>query len=506
MNLYKLQNGSDIRGVALEGIEGESVNLTEVEVSKIAKGFKVFLSKKFNKEVLKIAVGSDSRLSSPTLKAAICKALSEMGCEVFDCHLASTPSLYMSTKFEELKCDGAIMITASHLPYNRNGMKFFDIDGGLNKLNIKEILDYAHNEYDVLSGSVKEVDLISLYSDYLNDIIKKRVNSPTNYELPLKGLKIVVDAGNGVGGFYATKILKPLGADIEGSQFLEPDGTFPNHIPNPEDEEAMKAITSAVLNNKADLGLIFDTDVDRSSAVFSSGQEVNRNGIIALAASIVSEDYPNTTIVTDSVTSDELAHFINHDLKCKHHRFKRGYKNVIDEAVRLNNEGIDAQLAIETSGHAALKENFFLDDGAYLATKIVIKAAKMHIENRKLDELIKDLKMPLEEKEIRLKITNTDFQTYGSSLINEFLEYANNSSEYNVAENNYEGVRVSFDQENGNGWALIRQSLHDPILPINIESNTNGGTKQIALKLLAFLDKYEMIDITNLKEYTKKTS
>ncbi|KAG2381180.1 uncharacterized protein HKW66_Vig0254970 [Vigna angularis] len=110
---------------------------------------------------------------------------------------------------------------------------------------------------------------------------------------------------------------------------------FPNHIPNPEDKTAMKAITQAVLDNKADLGIIFDTDVDRSAAVDFTGREFNRNRLIALMAAIVLEEHPGTTIVTDSVTSDGLTTFIEKKLGGKHHRFKRGYKNVIDEAIRL---------------------------------------------------------------------------------------------------------------------------------------------------------------------------
>uniref|UniRef100_A0ACD6ARG0 Uncharacterized protein n=1 Tax=Avena sativa TaxID=4498 RepID=A0ACD6ARG0_AVESA len=131
------------------------------------------------------------------------------------------------------------------------------------------------------------------------------------------------------------KVLKPLGAVTSGSQFLEPDGLFPNHIPNPEDKAAMEAITQAVLNKNADLGIIFDTDVDRSAAVDSSGRELNRNRLIALMSAIVLEEHPGTTVVTDSVTSDGLTTFIEKKLGGKHHRFKRGYKNVIDEAIRL---------------------------------------------------------------------------------------------------------------------------------------------------------------------------
>ncbi len=105
-------------------------------------------------------------------------------------------------------------------------------------------------------GSISNFDLISRYGAHLVDYIRKHVNHPTAYNTPLDGLNIIVDAGNGAGGFFADKVLKPLGADIGGSQFLEPDGMFPNHVPNPEDSEAMKSIQEATIKTNADLGII----------------------------------------------------------------------------------------------------------------------------------------------------------------------------------------------------------------------------------------------------------
>lgn len=165
----------------------------------------------------------------------------------------------------------------------------------------------------------------------------------------------MVDAGNGVGGFYADQVLAPLGADVSGSQFLEPDGMFPNHIPNPENKGAIDAASKMVLDSSADLGLIFDTDVDRMGCIGATGQEINRNTLVALAAAIVLEDHPGTTVVTDSLTSDGLRTFIEQDLGGKQLRYRRGYKNVIDKSIELNKSGVDSALAIETSGHAALR-------------------------------------------------------------------------------------------------------------------------------------------------------
>jgi phosphomannomutase len=177
-----------------------------------------------------------------------------------------------------------------------------------------------------------------------------------------EGLKIIVDAGNGSGGFFAGKVLAPLGADFSGSQFLEPDGNFPNHVPNPEDSTAMTFICNAVKREKADLGIIFDTDVDRFAIVDASGQPINRNELIALISAVILEEHPGSVIVTDSITSAGLKWFIEEESGGIHHRFKRGYKNVINESIRLNKEGKESWLAIETSGHAALKENHFPDD------------------------------------------------------------------------------------------------------------------------------------------------
>ena len=176
----------------------------------------------------------------------------------------------------------------------------------LEKADIKEILTTAAKENTAAGeGTVVPCNLMELYTAHLRASICKELEISEKAG-PFKGMHIVVDAGNGAGGFFATDVLAPLGADISGSRFLEPDGMFPHHVPNPEDETAMAAVKEAVLTNHADLGLIFDTDVDRMSAVLSDGTEVNRNALIAMMAAILAPDYPGSTIITDSVTSDGL--------------------------------------------------------------------------------------------------------------------------------------------------------------------------------------------------------
>lgn len=506
----KLQNGSDIRGVALEGIQGEVVNLTQQEGILIGFGFYKWLSaKKGTQSPLKITVGHDSRLSADNMKSSIMAGIKIAGGLPIDCGLATTPSLFMSTLFEEIKADGAVMITASHLPFNRNGFKFFTAEGGLDKADITKILELCHEAEANSSCEFTEVTaekyaLIDRYSQHLTDLIRKGINDPKAYEKPLTGFKVIVDAGNGAGGFFAEKVLKPLGADTAGSQFLEPDGMFPNHQPNPEDSAAMASVTEATLKAKADLGIIFDTDVDRSAVVLSDGSEINRNRLIAMMSAIVLKDNPGSTIVTDSVTSEGLAEFIT-GLGGKHHRFKRGYKNVINESMRLNKEGIESSLAIETSGHGALKENYFLDDGAYMAVKILIEMARLKQEGKKLTDLIATLVEPLASEEVRVKILYEDFKVIGEKIIEDLRAHGAFFSGWMPVADNFEGIRFKCLDDKEDGWFLIRMSLHDPVIPINIESNVPDGVREIAFKVYSILDNYDHLELSGFdKLFLKK--
>ena len=498
MDYKKLQNGSDIRGVALEGIEGQHVNLTEEVCRSIGRGFALWLRERLGKDSLRVSVGRDSRLSGEMLANWLCHAMSLQGIEVTDIGMASTPAMFMSTVAGDVPYEASVMITASHLPFNRNGFKFFTKDGGLEKQDIAKILEYAAG--DGSTGLQPASVQRGAFMDEYASILVNKVRSATGEDHPLDGFKIIVDAGNGAGGFYADKVLKPLGADTEGSQFLEPDGSFPNHIPNPEDAAAMEAIKSAVTNTKADFGIIFDTDVDRAGAVLSDGTELNRNRIIAMLAAILLREHPGTTIVTDSITSTGLAEFIRRRGGV-HHRFKRGYRNVINESIRLNALGQDSQLAIETSGHGALKENYFLDDGAYLVTKLLIELARGKKEGYSLDSLIADLAEPVESKEIRLNIIPEDFKAYGQSVLEQLERHAAEKDGWEIAPNNFEGMRVNLDGEHGNGWFLLRMSLHDPLMPLNIESDEVGGVMKIAKELAPFLVSCDGLDTDKLKSF-----
>ncbi|MDE5898690.1 MAG: phosphomannomutase/phosphoglucomutase [Treponemataceae bacterium] len=496
--LLKLQNGSDIRGVALEGVAGEGVTLTEEACIQIGAGFAAWLAQKTGRppQSLAVGIGRDSRISGPALAAAVEKGVASSGARIVRCGMATTPALFMSTVFPETNFDGAVMITASHLPFNRNGVKLFDRNGGLEHEDIADILERAAAYAPDAAGTAAppaagSFDLISRYAEHLKSAICGALGADAA-EQPLSGLKIVVDAGNGSGGFFAEAVLAPLGADTAGSQFLEPDGSFPNHIPNPENKAAMESVRGAVLTNAADLGLIFDTDVDRMSAVLADGSEVNRDAIIAMIAAILAPECPGATIVTDSVTSDRLTRFLEQELGLHHLRYMRGYKNVINKCIELNKNGTVCPLAMETSGHGALKDNYYLDDGAFLAVKLVVALAQTRRNGRTIGSLIEKLPPPVEEGEYRLKIKGGGFKEYGAAVLEEFRRRAHGRG-LELPES-YEGVRISLKDGGAQGWILLRMSLHDPVMPMNIEGARRGDLAklvELAKSLTAGFDRLD---------------
>ena len=492
MEYSSLKSGTDIRGVASD-LGGKQVNLTPAAVRDITAAFVVWYINRFEKDPrsLTFAVGRDSRITGESIANTVKKALTDAGVSVLDCGMASTPAMFMTTV--DLHTDAAIQITASHHPFDRNGLKFFLPSGGLDSAQLGEVVTLANREEAVISekkGTLKPTDYMKEYAARLRKMICDAVGK-TEEDKPLAGYKIVVDAGNGAGGFYATDVLAPLGADITGSQFLEPDGMFPNHVPNPENKQAMESICSAVKEHHADLGIIFDTDVDRAGCVGKDGKEINRNRLVALAAYMVSGGKGGFTVVTDSVTSDGLKEYIEKTLGGTHYRYRRGYKNVIDKAQELCAEGIDCPLAIETSGHAALRENYFLDDGAYLVTKIVIELAS----GKDIGKILEPLKMPAEEKELRFSILTPDFKAYGEKVLHELEAYAKTRPDYRVADDSREGVRISTK----NGFFLLRLSVHDPVMPINFESNVPGGIEEDIAGIRFFFQKYDQLDTSSMK-------
>lgn len=490
MSLQELLSGSDIRGFALPGDNGEIPNLTDEVAYKIGVALPKWFKNKFNKDLTKVSLGRDSRVTGENLLNAVAAGLNSEDINVLDNGLSTTPSMFMILQKPEYNAEASIMITASHMPMNRNGLKIITKEGGLAPSDVKEILQIAE-EVVVPKTLVSNTQRNNFLKEYAKDLVAL-VQKKSGEEKPLEGARIVVDAGNGAGGFFATDVLIPLGANVDGSRYLEPDGNFPNHIPNPEEEEAIESIIEAVNENNADLGIIFDTDVDRSAIVDEKGNPINKSAFIAFIASLLLEETPGATIVTDSVTSNGLKDFIE-ERGGKHYRYQRGYKNVIDKAKELNDQGIETVLAMETSGHGAVKDNYFLDDGSYLALLSLLAYIKAKKNNQTISGYLSDYKYPAAEEELRYTIYDENFREKGSEILKDFDTFVKEEPGWSLETPNYEGIRVNCDKDHGDGWVLIRQSLHEPKLVINMESDSPTGIDYMANKVKAFLDSYEIL-------------
>lgn len=477
--MLALQNGSDIRGIAISTPE-QKATLTTERTKKIGQAFVTWLKNRVPGKELTVAIGMDSRISGPDLKQALFDGMAHADVTIIDCGMATTPAMFMATLYDDFRVDGSIMITASHLPFQYNGLKFFTTTGGAEHEDIEEILGLANllEEPTGEQAEIVEKDLLSVYAADLVEKIREGIGAGFK---PLEGKHIVVDAGNGAGGFFVEKVLQPLGANTTGSQFLEPDGTFPNHESNPDNKEAMKALKDAVLANKADLGIIFDTDVDRSALVDSQGQALNRNNLIALISAVLLKEQPGATIVTNSATSQHVEDFII-GLGGKQDRYLTGYRNVINRAIEL-----DAALAIETSGHAALKENYYLDDGAYLVAKLLMA-------NTDLPSLIKELKQPEETVEYRFVIVEEPIQENGLAIIDQFKAFLDEQDSIHVIADHLEGVRADFSD----GWFILRMSLHEPLLVWTLESDRAGEITPLVERLMPFFMEQQALDRENI--------
>ncbi|CAL5399995.1 unnamed protein product [Camellia sinensis] len=544
--IRRLQNGSDVRGVAVEGEKGRTVDLTPPVVEAIAESFGEWLMNGLEREGeddVKVSLGRDPRISGALLSVAVFAGLARAGCVAFDMGLATTPACFMSTLLAPFEYNASIMMTASHLPYTRNGLKFFTRKGGLTSLEVEDICDRAARKYanrlakvsTTLPITPTRVDFMSAYSKHLRDIIKDRINHSLHYDTPLQGFQIIVNAGNGSGGFFTWDVLDKLGADTFGSLNLKPDGMFPNHIPNPEDKTAMSLTTSAVLSNSADLGIVFDTDVDRSGVVDKEGNPINGDKLIALMAAIVLREHPGTTIVTDARTSMALTRFIT-ERGGQHCLYRVGYRNVIDKGVQLNLDGVEAHLMMETSGHGALKENHFLDDGAYMVVKIIIEMVRMKLEgsDEGVGSLIKDLEEPLESIELRMnvlseprhakakaieaievfrnfvedgRIPGWELDSCGDCWVTEGCLVDSNDEPTAIDAHMYR-AKVSDEEHGQYGWVHIRQSIHNPNVAVNMQSTIPGGCKSMTTTLrdrfLMASGVNRILDITQIETYAKR--
>lgn len=402
------------------------------------------------------------------------------------------------------------------MPTDRNGFKFFTSNGGLIKRDIDILADsactIARSWFDL--GIIPHtsgygavycsdfVDYMPIYKDSLRNAIHREVQggAASSGKLPLEGLRIVLNAGNGAGYFF-NQVLEECGADVSNSIHLVPDGTFPKRtgVPNPEYKPMMDETIEACQKHNADIGIMLDTDADRCGFVVPLKSDdgstartykaLNRNRLIALLGVIFSSTSPGCTFVTDSVTSEGLSTFLTDHLGINHVRYLKGYANVIGKAKELTESGQAlAEVAIETSGHCAMRENGYLDDGTYTAVKVIgLLAGIMKNVNDgekgdvSLFNLISNLEEMEEVNEFRLEVLDGSIHTTREifNTLQQLLQVeCSERVDWELDKENLEGIRIRIG---GNGFFMLRMSLHDPLLSLLVECKDRQTVQQLVL-------------------------
>lgn len=482
-------------------------------------------------EEISIVIGRDPRPHGIRLADSLSRGAMSVDdrIKVYYTGIATTPACAYFA--QSGTAHAAVMVTASHLPEDRNGFKVFVGTQTTTKADLMRLgtfaMDCATEWYTrgILppsSGSdavhcTDWVDYMPLYKQRLakafGRLIRGRDRRPEDDDDSqlLKGLTIVLNAGHGSGGFFQD-VLASLGADVSGSIHVEPDGTFPVGVPNPEynlEEDTVKACQAC----KADIGIMLDTDSDRCGFVVPNDKGVyeplHRNRLIALLGVVFARTDPGCAIVTDSVTSEGLAKFLTQNLGLQHVRYLKGYANVIGKARALTESGIThAPLAIETSGHCAMEENAFLDDGTYTAVKIIslLATERASASGSTLLGLISDLEEMDEIKELRMKALDNSLDTmrYVFDILTLEVEAAaSRHDDWQVDTENLEGLRI---RTGDSQFIMIRKSLHDPIISIQIESRSvENARQQVVQPLLQIMKDFptvgDALDTSVLENY-----
>ena len=470
----KLKSGPDIRS-------REDV-LTDETCARIGYAFARMLAQRLHTtpDLLTIAVGRDTRPSGARVQAALIRGITAADADVLDGGVCVIPALFsrVARGTGGAAVHGAAMVTGGVMDPRINGFKFLTREGSLSEADMALLLRMAATER-VPKRLVTPLDPME---DYRTELIARAAVLLQDDALrPLLGLYAAVDAST-LGGAFFADLMESLGADVE-----RVDG---------------RELGAATARLEADLGFAFDADCSRAWLFDSAGRAVDGNRLIAMLAAWLLDQHPGLTIVTDSDTSTGLSAFIA-EWAGVHYRFKRGYRNVIDEAIRLNREGIDCPLAIETSGHAAFRENDFLDDGIYLALRVACLALDRKREGRTIFDPLIDLSEPVETKSLRLRILDEeDLAAASQEIVEVILSHTLENPEWHMSPDSREGVRITFNLDGGinNAWFQLRMSVHDPIMVLSAESDVRGGIRRMLEDLYALIRDTALLDLEPLRE------
>jgi phosphomannomutase/phosphoglucomutase len=439
----------------IRGVWGR--DLTREAVMAIGKAFACYLSDNLKKDKLTLSLGMDARLSSGEMREALTEAFTESGMDVIDIGLCPTPLQYFS--LNHLPVDGGVMITGSHNPPEYNGMK---LSMGKETL-YGEKVQALRNLVDAGSaihgtGSVRTHEIIPEYMEYLKPRVER-----------LEGLKVVVDAGNGVGGVIGPEMMRQLGAEVI-ELYCEPDGAFPHHHPDPVVLENLKDLISTVRETEAHVGIGYDGDADRIGVVDSDGEVVWGDRLMIIYSRDVLKHNRGATVIGEVKCSQTLYD----DIKAKGGKpimWKTGHSLI---KKKMKESG--ALLAGEMSGHIFFGDRYFGYDDAVYAGLRLLEIMKRSGEPFSLKKLLEGVPETFSTPEIRV-----DCPDEAKFEIAERMKAA--FRDYPVID--IDGVRINFPE----GWGLIRASNTQPALVLRFEASSPTALARIRSTVEGELEK-----------------
>ncbi len=451
-------NPNIFREYDIRGIVADDLHLPVVEL--LGKSYGSYMVERGARVV---AVGRDVRTTSLDLKNALVRGILSTGLDVIDVGEVPTPTLYYA--IVHYKTDGGIQVTGSHNPREYNGFKMCK---GLSPIYGDQIqgLKYKIEKDNFISapaGSVMEKPIIPQYMDM--------ICSKINIEKPFK---IVIDAGNGTAGPIAPHIFRRLGCEVI-ELYCEPDGTFPNHLPDPTKLEYVVDLQKLVLEHNADVGLGFDGDSDRVGAIDEKGRIVWADKMIALFAREINQKTPGSKILFDVKCSQALIEDIS-AYGGEPIMYKTGHSLLKAKMKELHNP-----LAGEMSGHIFFADDFFgYDDAIYVAARLLQLLSR---QEQTLSQLSDSIPQFYSTPEIRVDTTEED----KFRIVDEVREFFR--ARYEI--NDVDGVRVLY----GDGWGLVRASNTQPVLVVRFEAKSEQRVYRIMNEIIAKLREYPSVSI-----------
>lgn len=445
----------DVRGYV-------NVDLTEDFAYNLARGCAAYYRKELP-GIKKVSIGHDARESSPAYAKALIRGFNDSGLDTVFVGMVPTGLLYFS--MFNLDVQGAVMITGSHNPPEYNGFKINLVDLPVYGDGIQKIADIMEAD-DFIKASTKgknsEYNIIPDFEKYILKNIKL-----TNPEK----LKIVVDSGNGVGGFVAVPLLRKMGVNVI-SLFENPDGTFPNHHPDPTVEKYIQQMIRTVKETGADMGIGYDGDADRIGLVDRNGKIIWGDKILTIFARSILAEVPGATIVGEVKCSKTLYDDIR----------KRGGNGIMWKAghslIKAKMKEVGAEFGGEMSGHIFFKHRFFGYDCAIYSTfrllEIVSKMDKVDF-----DKLLEGIPETFSTPEIRVEVDDT--KKFG--IVENVVKYFKKEG---LDVNDIDGVRVTFND----GWGLMRPSNTQNVIVMRVEAESKKRMEEIKALLEKKLEEF----------------